>query len=109
MNKIYHLKLRHMQVLVSFQQTADGVDQPKYVALAKSWNYLNPDGNLSYRQIGSKVKPNYYLLWGNNEDLSYSGFTLLRTPSGRSVTYSSAMKSYKEAVKSTEFISFSNC
>ena len=107
MNKIYHNKLDSIELLVSFQRVVEGVDQPKFVALAKSYKSFDSDGILRFHYRNSEnLKPNYYLLWASHDDFTKAGFTLLRTKSGRAVTLKSALKTYREAINATEFVAF---
>ena len=107
MNKIYHDKLEHIELMVSFQRVVEGVDQPKFVALAKSYKSIDSEGRLrfSYRSSGNLV-PHYYLLWASHDDFTKAGYTLLRTKSGRAVTLNSALKTFREAIAATEFVAF---
>ena len=63
---------------------------------------------IRYGKFGSysKIKPEYYLLWGNDQDLNNRGITHLRTASSRAVSERSALKRLHEAHKAMEFVTF---
>jgi hypothetical protein len=104
---IDHNKIGPMELMVSFQRVTDGIDQPKFVALAKSHAKIDRDSRESWvRKSNGGVHTYYYLLWASHDNFESSGFTLLVTKSGRPVTLKSALKIYREAVNATEFLTF---
>jgi hypothetical protein len=112
--KIEHNRVGQMKVLVEFQRTEPnwGPDIPKHVALASSLNVAQTDWRTDktvfrtkYNKVG-RIIETYYLLWGPNDQYEFSGFTELRTPSGRKMAFKSALKIYQEAIKATEFMEF---
>ena len=53
------------------------------------------------------VKPDYYVYWRNSEeDIRTSGRTLLRTPSGRKVSQSRAIKILHEMIAASKYLKF---
>jgi hypothetical protein len=46
------------------------------------------------------------LLWGDTNDFANGGFTHMQTPSGRAMSFKSALKQFNELVKATEFVKF---
>lgn len=53
-------------------------------------------------------KATYYILWGNDADLQKRGCTELRTPSGRKITQSSAIKQLHQFIKAGKHLKFKN-
>jgi hypothetical protein len=110
--KINHKKIGKLEILVSFQRTENGSDLPKHVALAKGTTRPSHDlktntiwYKTSYSPVGNIVST-YYLLWADNNDFATSGSTYLQTPSGRKMSFKSALKIFNELIKATEFVSF---
>lgn len=55
-----------------------------------------------------EVKPDFYIYWRNaDEDILFSGRTLVRTKSGRKVTQSRAVKILHEMVAASKQLTFS--
>lgn len=114
---INHGKLGKVEILMSFQRIEDGISLPKVVALAKcttrpvestSWSNL---GEISYKRSYNsrtgKLVEQYYLVWGTDDNFYDAGFRHLSTPSGRKVSFKSALKIFNDAIKATEFVNFS--
>jgi hypothetical protein len=111
-----HKNLGKVEVLMSFQRIKDGKDLPKVVALAscvkrpvvsEKWSNL---GEVSFKRAYNnqgKVVKHYYLVWGTDDRFEESGFQHLTTKSGRKVSFNSALKTFNEAIKATEFVNFS--
>jgi hypothetical protein len=56
----------------------------------------------------TRIKPDYYVYWMNvGEELKNSGRTLLRTPSGRKVSQSRAIKILHNIVIASKQLTFS--
>lgn len=54
------------------------------------------------------VKPDYYVYWRNTgEDITTSGRTLLRTPSGRKVSQNRAVKILNNMIAAAQYLKFS--
>lgn len=112
--KIEHDRVGQMKILIEFQRSEPfwGKDLPKHVALATSLNVAQTDWRTDktvfrtkYNKTG-RIIETYYLLWGPTDQWEFNGFTELRTPSGRKMSYKTAMKFYKDAIKATEFMEF---
>lgn len=110
---IQHDILGQIQVLLEIERAEDYKDTGKRVALVKCFMIPRHEGwsdkfegfELKQWRSGT-IKPEYYLLWGNTEDLNQRGITHIKTPSGRAVTERSALKRLHEAHKAMEFITF---
>ena len=110
--KIQHKNIGKLEILISFQRTENGNDLPNHVALAKGtnrpytdWRTDKTSYKTSYNKTGNIVQ-SYYLLWSDNDVFETSGSTYLQTPSGRKMSFKSALKIFNELVKATEFIEF---
>jgi hypothetical protein len=114
---INHGKIGKVEILMSFQRMEDGKSLPKVVALAKAktkpvasekWSNL---GEITYKASYNKRNGNsveqYYLVWGTDDNFYDAGFRHLSTPSGRKVSFKSALKTFNDARKATEFVNFS--
>lgn len=104
--KIDHIKIGSMDVLLQFATSVNG--QPQYLGFAKSFYRLQETGYRTFNTYSnsSRLKPIYYLLWSNTSDMHLAGATELQTKSGKSMTYSSAFKLFKEAIKALPHITF---
>lgn len=111
MRKFYHNELGHIQVLLEIERCENYIATGKRIALVKgfmvptetSWNSFK---FVDKRWTTGKMKPEYYLLWGNTEDLNERGITHLSTPSGRAVSERTALKHLRLAHNATEFVTF---
>ncbi len=113
---INHGKLGKVEILMSFQRIEDGIRVPKIIALAKAttkpvesktWSNLGEiTYKRSYNKTGNLVEQ-YYLVWGTDNNFYDAGFRHLSTPSGRKVSFKSALKTFNDARKATEFVNFS--
>jgi hypothetical protein len=113
---INHKDLGKVEILMSYQRTEDGKNLPKVVALATStirpvisekWtNRGEVSFRTAYNNKGNVVK-HHYLVWGTDDNFRESGFQHLTTQSGRKTSFNSALKTFNEARKATEFINFS--
>ena len=94
--KIDHIKIGSMDVLLQFATSVNG--QPQYLGFAKSFYRLQETGYRTFNTYSnsSRLKPIYYLLWSNTPDMHLAGATELQTKSGKSMTYNSAFKLFKE-------------
>lgn len=111
-----HRDLGIVEVLMSFQRTENGKLVPKVVALATStmrpqvsekWSTLGEvTYKRSYNNKGQLTK-HHYLIWGTDDNFNESGFQQLITKSGRKVSFKSALKTFNDARKATEFVNFS--
>lgn len=114
---IQHKDLKRVEILMSFQRLEDGEELPKVIALGKStikpyvsetWsNFGETIYKTSYNKKTGQVVENYYLFWGVDDRFEESGFQLLTTRSGRRVSLKSALKTFNDARKATEFVNFS--
>jgi hypothetical protein len=114
---IQHKDLESVEILMSFQRLENGKELPKVIALAQSTKrpYMQSDRSsfepeLAYktsRSRNGKRTMNYYLVWCNDTNLEKAGYIHLTTKTGRKSSFNSALKYFKNAVKSTEFINFS--
>jgi len=115
-NFIVHKDLKTVEVLMSYQRTEDGKDLPKVIALAscamrpvvsEKWSNLGEvTFKRAYNNKGNVVK-HYYLVWGTDDRFEESGFQHLTTKTGRKTSFKSALKTFNEARKATEFVNFS--
>ena len=113
MKEFIHSDLGKIQVLVEIERTERYVSTGKHIALVKC--YMVPrehkwDGTINgfdfkHARVGN-IKPEYYLLWGNDQDLNNRGITHLQTQSGRAVSERSALKRLKEAHGAMQFVNF---
>lgn len=114
---IQHKDLKRVEILISFQRLEDGNELPRVIALGKStqrpyvsekWSNLGEiTYKTAYNKRNGKVVENYYLIWGVDDRFEESGFQLLTTPSGRKVSFKSALKVFNDARVATEFVNFS--
>lgn len=113
MRKFYHNELGHIQVLLEIERCENYIETGKHIALVKcfmvpredSWNG-SFNGFVNKRWTTGKLKPEYYLLWGNDSDLNQRGITRLKTKTGRAVAERTALKRLHEAHKAMEFVTF---
>jgi hypothetical protein len=112
MKTIEHRSLGRIKIHIEFERFFEGQPAHKYIALAETNTVLREDSdswrwNRSYKYTakGSVVKQ-YYLLWCNTDDFANGGFTHMQTPSGRAMSFKSALKQFYELVKATEFVTF---
>lgn len=112
-NIIQHDSLGQIQVILEIERAEDYKGTGKRVALVKCfmkpvedrWSDKFMRFELKQWRSG-EIKPEYYLLWGNTEDLNQRGITHIKTPSGRAVSEKSALKRLHEAHKAMEFVTF---
>ena len=111
MEKIEHRHLGHIKIHIELERFFE--DKPSVVvALAEgsaivredsdSWRWKSP--KLNVRKHLSTTQ--YYLIWGETDDFANNGFTHMQTPSGRAMSFKSALKQFNELVKATEFVTF---
>jgi hypothetical protein len=110
MKTIEHRKLGKIKIHVEFERFNEGQPMPVNVALAEGTTVLRTDDRGWYRSwkwnAKNSVTTQYYLLWGDTNDFANNGFTHLQTPSGRAMSFKSALKQFNELVKATEFVTF---
>ena len=113
MKTFIHDALGQIIVLLEIERVEDYKGTGKRVALIKCFKVPREhkwdgtiDGFEAKQWRSGKLKPEYYLLWGNDEDLNQRGITHIKTPSGRAVTERSALKRLYEAHKAMEFVTF---
>jgi hypothetical protein len=108
-----HDALGQVKVLLEIERAEDYKGTGKRVALVKC--FMKPDegkwgdrfeGYVHKTWRSGTLKPEYYLLWGNTDDLNQRGITHIKTPSGRAVSERSALKRLYEAHKAMEFVTF---
>ena len=108
MKEIIHRKLGNIKIHVEFERFNEGQPMPVHVALAECTTILREksDGWYKFWKISARnsVTKQYYLLWGNTDDFAKGGFTYLETPSGKAMSFKSALKQFNELVKATEFV-----
>ena len=112
---ISHKDLGIVEVLMSFQRTENCKDLPKVIALTKSSKkpyestYRHNYGEMSFktsRNNRGEISYHYYLVWGTDDRFEDSAFQHLTTKSGRKVSFNSALKTFNDAKKATEFVNF---
>ena len=112
MIKFNHTKLGNIQVLIDIEHCDNYISTNKHIALAKCYKVPYESHYSGHVQFQSKIdrvgklKPEYYLLWGNTEDLNERGITHITNPSGRPVTERTAMKWLRTAHNATGSITF---
>lgn len=110
MKTIEHRKLGNIKIHVEFERFNEGQPMPIHVALAECTTFLRETDRGWSRswKITAKnsVATQYYLLWGDTNDFANNGFTHLVTPSGRAMSFKSALKQFNELIKATEFVTF---
>jgi len=116
-NYIQHKDLKEVEILMSYQRLEDGKELPSVIALGKSTqraytsekrsNYGEIAYKTAYNKRNGQKVWNYYLFWGVDDRLEESGFELLTTRTGRKVSLKSALKTFNDARKATEFVNFS--
>jgi len=73
----------------------------------KSWETSSPIYYSRMLNLGRKLNPHYYLLWGNTPNLDSMGIThLVTSVRGSQVTHGKAMEIFMEAVTKTDQIKF---
>jgi hypothetical protein len=110
MKTIVHRKLGNTKIHVEFERFNEGQPMPIHVALAECTTILRESDKGWYRSwkinARNSVTTQYYLLWGDTNDFANNGFTHMQTPSGRAMSFKSALKQFNELIKATEFVKF---
>lgn len=113
MNTFIHDELGQIQVLLEIERSENYRGTGKRVALVKCFKVPREsgwdnkfDGFETKTWRAGKLRPEYYLLWGNTSDLNQRGITHITTKSGRAVSERTALKQLHEAHKATEFVTF---
>jgi hypothetical protein len=111
MKIIEHRSLGRIKIHIEFERFYP--EQPmrkSVIALAESTTVLRETdrgwSRLWKVTTKNSVVKQYYLLWGETDDFANNGFTHLQTPSGRAMSFKSALKQFNELVKATEFVTF---
>lgn len=113
MKTFIHNNLGKIQVLLEIERTENYKTTGKHIALVKcymiprehKWDGTIDGFDLKCCQVGN-IKPEYYLLWGNDQDLNNRGITRMQTLSGKAVSKRTAFKRLHEAHKAMQFINF---
>jgi hypothetical protein len=115
--EIQHETLGKIKVLMSFERKKEKDDSSRCVLslvssmrrkyISDSWKSMNI---VSYREAYTTGKgianPNYYLMWGVNDNLNESSFLYLTSRNGRKSTLDASIKFFMEAKNATEFVNF---
>lgn len=113
MRTFYHSELGEIKVIVEVEHCQDYVSSGKHIALVKCYNVPREsrwsdgiDGFKPKSWRTGKLKPEYYMLWGNDSDLNQRGITHIITKNGRAVSERTALKRLHEAHKAADFVTF---
>ena len=111
MKTIEHRHLGHIKIHIELERFFEE-KPPVVIALAEcgvvvredsdSWRWNSP--KLNVRKHLSTAQ--YYLIWGETDDFANNGFTHLQTPSGRAMSFKSALKQFNKLAKAAEFVTF---
>jgi hypothetical protein len=113
---ISHKDLGIVEILMSYQRAENGEELPRVIALARSSKrpYVSSSRHnfgetifRTSRNSKGEISYHYYLVWGVDSDFRESAFEHLTTKSGRKVTFKSALKTFNDARKATQFVNFS--
>lgn len=113
MKRFYHDELGEVTVLLEVEHCQDYISSGKHIALVKCFQVPRSngwDGTISGFERktwrAGKLKPEYYLLWGSDEDLNQRGITHITTQGGRAVSERSALKYLHKARAAADFVTF---